>query len=114
MHLNADFTKRAVVHAAALPVGRAVANLGLNVERQGTTRTARHREIRDANRHSGPADEQRMRGEFRTRTLSQKLPNLREKLTRAVRLRHKIIAARCSGSLFISAQGIRRDRDNWY
>jgi hypothetical protein len=38
--------------------------------------------------------------------LSQNLPNLREKLTRAVRLRYKIIAARCSGFLFISAQGI--------
>src|ERR1700738_578626 len=44
--------------------------------------------------------------------LSQNLPNLREKLTRAVRLRYKIIAARCSGFLFISAQGICRDRDN--
>jgi|SRR3984893_6299405 hypothetical protein len=38
--------------------------------------------------------------------LSQKLSNFREKLTRAVRLRYKIIAARCSGFLFISAQGI--------
>jgi hypothetical protein len=43
-------------------------------------------------------------GEFRTRTLSQKVPNLREKLTRAVRLRHEIIAARRSGFLFISAK----------
>jgi hypothetical protein len=50
----------------------------------------------------------------RSRTLSQKLPNLREKLTRAIRLRYEIIAARRSGFLFISAQGIRRDRDNWY
>src|SRR6478609_9026146 len=49
-----------------------------------------------------------------THTLSQKLPNLREKLTRAVRLRYEIIAAGRSGFLFISAQGVRRDRDNWY
>jgi hypothetical protein len=46
--------------------------------------------------------------------LSQKLPNLGEKLTRTIRLRYEIIAARSSGFLFISAQGIGRDRDNWY
>ena len=61
-----------------------------------------------------PADEQRHAGEFRSRILSQKLPNLREKLTRAVRLRYEIIAARRSGFLFISAQGVRCNRNNWY
>src|SRR6266487_4128236 len=55
-----------------------------------------------------------MRGEFRSRTLSQKLPNLCEELTRAVGLRYEIIAARRSGFLFISTQGIRCNRDNWY
>jgi hypothetical protein len=38
-----------------------------------------------------------------SRSLRQEFTNLRQKLTRAVRLRYKIIAARCTGFRFISA-----------
>src|SRR6266849_10793570 len=45
-------------------------------------------------------------------TLCQELANLSQKLAGAIRLGHKIVAARRTGFLLVPAQGIGRDRNN--